>query len=179
MLKPSECGLVVIDVQGKLAQIMHESEHLHKQLVSLTEGCKLFEIPIFWLEQLPQKLGGTSEELASSLRPRNPIHKDHFSAWQNNTFRSELSAHTIKHVFVCGIETHICVYQTARDLLDNSYQVHVVEDAVSSRTSQNKNAGLRMMREHGAWTTNVESLLFELQQRADHPRFAKLLPLIK
>ena len=80
---------------------------------------------------------------------------------------------------MAGIETHVCVYQTCRDLLDNGYQAHLVTDALASRTEANKVNGIKMMQQHGALTTNVESLLFELQHLAQGDRFKSLLKLIK
>lgn len=82
-------------------------------------------------------------------------------------------------MLLAGIETHICVYQTCRDLLDNEYEVHLVTDAVSSRTEANKRLGCEMMTQHGALLTNCESLLFELQAEASGDRFRALLKLIK
>ncbi|WP_299801774.1 isochorismatase family protein [uncultured Shewanella sp.] len=180
MLKPEECVLVVVDVQGQLARIMHQSEQLHQKLAQLIKGGQLFEIPILWLEQIPDKLGVTSEELALELnKTTSPIAKEHFSGWQANEFQTRLTDLTQKHIILAGIETHICVYQTCRDLLDNGYYVHLVVDAVSSREEANKTSGIEMMLASGAVQTNVESLLFELQHQAMGQRFKGLLKLIK
>ncbi|MCG9737898.1 hydrolase [Shewanella insulae] len=180
MLKPQECVLIIIDVQGKLATLMHQAEELETRLTTLIKAAELFEIPIVWLEQLPEKLGATSPALAELLAPHHqPIAKAHFSAWHAEPFRQALRQHDRPKVLLTGIETHICVYQTCRDLLDNSYEVHLVTDAVSSRTQINKQLGCEMMVQHGALLTNSESLLFELQAEASGDRFKALLKMIK
>ncbi|MGS0674403.1 isochorismatase family protein [Shewanella sp. 125m-1] len=180
MLKAEECVLVVVDVQGQLARVMHQSEQLHRKLEILIKGIQLFDIPILWLEQIPQKLGRTSENLALALaKTTEPIVKDHFSGWQADTFREKLSSMERKQVILAGIETHVCVYQTCRDLLDHGYHAHLVTDAMSSREESNKVSGLEVMLSYGAMQTNVESLLFELQHQANGDRFKALLKLIK
>lgn len=179
MLTPNETVLVVVDVQGKLARLMHGSEAMHQQLITLISGARIFDIPILWLEQLPDKLGPTSPELQVVLEGYSPIAKEHFSAWPCDTFRETLAAIGRKQVLLCGIETHICVYQSCRDLLDNGFSVHLVADAMGSRMAENKALGLEMMREAGARLTNVESLLFELQHHAVGDSFKALLKLIK
>lgn len=180
MLKPEDCVLVVVDVQGQLARVMHQSEALHQKLAILIKGVQLFDIPILWLEQLPDKLGATTDVLATELiQTTEPIAKQHFSGWQCPKFRAKLSAMGQKHILVAGIETHVCVYQTCMDLLDNAYPTHLIVDAMSSRTPENKQLGIEMMQEHGALKTNVESLLFELQHEAIGERFKALLTLIK
>lgn len=180
MLKPEECVLVIVDVQGKLAQIMDNTAKLHQQLSTLIQGAQLFEIPILWLEQLPEKLGSTTEELKTLLeRSCSPITKQHFSGWYCDEFANALTQTRRKQVLLAGIETHVCVYQTCRDLLDQHYSVHVVADAVSSRSVDNKQQGIQMMTAKGATLTNVESLLFELQHEAQGDRFKALIKMIK
>ncbi|MCL1037132.1 hydrolase [Shewanella submarina] len=180
MLKAEDCILAIVDVQGKLAQVVDNSEALHQQLSTLIQGAQLFEIPTLWLEQLPDKLGHTTPSLAELLSLENqPIAKEHFSGWQAEGFRRSLIQSGRKQVILAGIETHICVYQTCRDLLEQGYHVHLVCDCVSSRTPENKQLGIEMMRDYGARMQNVESLLFELQHIAQGDRFRALLKLIK
>ncbi len=180
MLKAEECVLVIVDVQGKLAKVVRQSEQLQHKLHTLVKAAQLFDMPILWLEQIPEKLGATTEEIANILKQSTtPIAKQHFSGWQAEAFQQQLKALGTKQVILAGIETHVCVYQTCRDLLDNGYQTHIVADAMSSRTEANKQYGIAMMQQHGALITNVESLLFELQHQAQGERFKALLKLIK
>ena len=171
--------LVVVDVQGKLANIMSGSERLVEQLGLLIEGARLLGVPIIWLEQLPDKLGPTVAGLAEKLSPEQPIAKSSFSGYGEPLFRQRLNDEGRKQVIVAGIETHVCVYQTAQDLLENNYEVTVVADAVSSRSEENKQVGLQMMSQRGAKLSCVEAVLFELQQEAEGDVFRGLIKLIK
>ncbi len=180
MLTPQECVLVIVDVQGKLATIMHQTEALHQQLSVLIQGAQLFKVPILWLEQRPDKLGSTSKSLQSLLcLSAQPIAKHHFSGWHCEAFRDQLRHIGRMQVLLAGIETHVCVYQSCCDLLDNGYQVHLVADAVSSRSAENRALGIQMMASRGAQLTNLESLLFELQHEAQGEQFKSLQRLIK
>lgn len=179
-LTPETSVLVIVDVQGKLAQIMDGAEALQQSLTTLIQGAQLFDIPILWLEQLPDKLGSTSPALQVILsKSASPIAKQHFSGWRCDAFREQLIKLNRPNVILAGIETHVCVYQTCYDLLAEQYEVHIVADAVSSRAQANKQLGIQMMTSRGAQLTNVESLLFELQHEAQGERFRALLTLIK
>ncbi|WP_351123608.1 hydrolase [Shewanella sp. T24-MNA-CIBAN-0130] len=180
MITAEQSVLMIVDVQGKLAQVMQQSAPLHQKLGILIQGAQLFDIPIIWLEQLPDKLGHTSEELSQLLsQTTQPIAKKHFSGWHCEEVKQQLNSLKRHNVILAGIETHVCVYQTCQDLLANDYQVHLVADAVSSRGTDNKVLGVQMMLNDGAKLTNVESLLFELQHVAQGDRFKALLKLIK
>ena len=150
---------------------------------TLIEAGYLFNMPILWLEQLPEKLGPTSEpliEVMSELYPHtSAIAKSSFSAVGCIEFRQRLSELGRRQVILTGLESHICVYQTARDLLCRSYDVLAVIDAISSRTEQNYQLGLNKMQQLGASLTSIEMLLFELQQVATGDRFKQLIRLIK
>lgn len=171
--------LVIVDVQGKLAKIMSDSEGLIERLGVLIDGAKLLDIPIIWLEQLPDKLGPTVESLGAKLSPEQPIAKSSFSGYGNDEFRQRLIDEGRQQVIIAGIETHVCVYQTAQDLLEQQYHVTVVADAVSSRSEANKQVGLQMMTQRGATLSCVESVLFELQKKAEGDVFRRLIELIK
>ena len=180
MINPADCILMVVDVQGKLAQVIQPSSQLHHQISTLIKGTSLFDMPIIWLEQLPDKLGTTSAELAEILAPIcQPIAKQHFSGWQSTQVQTLLAKKGRKQIILCGIETHVCVYQTCKDLLLHDFDVHIVADAMSSRSIDNKVLGIQMMLNLGAQLTNVESLLFVLQHQAEGDRFKALLKLIK
>lgn len=179
MLTKDNAVLMVIDVQGKLAQLMHETEEMIQQQGVLIDGCKLLGTPILWLEQVPDKLGPTAPILAEKLAPLQPIAKSSFSACGSETLMQTLNALRKREVILCGIETHICVYQTARDLRLHGYGVTVVEDAVSSRTANNKRIGLNMMQQLGVRTACVESVLFEIQTVAEGDAFKQLTRLVK
>ena len=179
MLKTHNTALVLIDIQGKLAALMHDKDALYAQLQTLIKGAQALQLPILWLEQYPKGLGPTIPEVADLLPDQQPLAKTCFSACGLSEFRNALRATGRRQILLAGIETHICVYQTARDLLDDGMYVEIVADAVSSRTAQNKAIGLEKMLHCGAQITSVEMCLFELLQRAGSAEFKEIAALVK
>lgn len=172
--------LAVIDIQGKLAQVMYNTGEFIDQTSRLIRGVQALEMPILWMEQLPEKLGPTVPELKEILdKTARPLEKTPFSAWGCPDFRQALTESRRERVLLCGIETHICVYQTARDLLSRGYQVTLVADAVSSRTEENKKTGIEAVRDLGGHISSVESVLFELLATPEHPAFRTISQIIK
>jgi len=179
MAKIDQACLVVVDIQGKLAQMMREREALFKQTEILIKAFIELNMPILWCQQVPEALGPTVESIQSLLQACQPIDKAAFSAWKNKDFQTQLLDSGRSQVVLCGIEAHICIYQTAKDLLVNGFGVEIVSDAVSSRTSENKAIGLDRIRQAGAQITSVEMLLFDLLETAEHPAFRVLAKLIR
>ena len=179
MLEATNTALAIIDVQGKLATLMHEREQLYENLQILVRGVCALELPILWMEQYPEGLGPTIPELSELLGDQVPLPKLSFSACGQSEFVQHLLQSGRKQVLIAGIETHICVYQTARELLDRGYEVEVVEDAVSSRTAANKRVGLEKIRSAGAEITSIETALFELLREAGGPQFKEIARLVK
>lgn len=178
MLKRENTVLVFIDVQGRLAEIVDGAEALYKSLRRLLEGMKILEIPVIATEQTPDNLGKTRGEFRS-LFSNLPVVKSTFSCCGERVFLEVLEKTNRRQVILCGIETHICVYQTAMDLLAAGYQVHVVIDAVSSRDPANKALALRRMENEGVKITGTEMLLFELLGDAKVPQFKSVLQIVK
>jgi nicotinamidase-related amidase len=178
MITIENSALLIVDVQGKLAEQVHDSSGLINNLSILIQGAKLLSIPIVWVEQLPEKLGITHPEIGQYLSGK-AFEKSTFSAWANNEIRSDVENINRRNWIVAGIECHICVYQTVRDLLKMHYKVHVVKDGVSSRKLENKSIGLEAMKSAGASMTSTEMVLFELQQKADGDVFKQLIKLVK
>src|SRR5699024_1352213 len=150
LLQIDDTALVIVDVQGKLAKIMHESEALLSQLEKMIQGAKVLGLPIIWLEQYPKGLGPTDEQISQHLTDESPIGKMVFSAYGSEAFLEQLQATKRKQLLVAGIESHICVYQTVRQLLEADYEVEVVADCISSRTAENSQIGLERMLSYGA-----------------------------
>lgn len=178
-LRITETALVLVDVQGRLATMMHRSDELFANIRKLISGAKLLGIPILWNEQLPDKLGETVPEIKAELSGLSPLTKSCFSCCGNPEFMKALGAHKRRSVLVCGIETHICVFQTCRDLIDADYQVHLAADAVSSRTERNRDIAIDRIKDLGGVITSVEMALFELLQTADGKRFRDIIKIIK
>ena len=179
MLKMENVALLLVDIQGNLAHSMHGKELLFKNVQKLIKGIQVLGIPILWIEQNPQGLGPTIPEIADLLSNIQPISKMSFSCCQNDRFMQALKALNRKQVLIAGIEAHVCVYQTAVDLVDLGYEVQVVTDAVSSRNMENKEIGLQKMRDSGVSLTSVETALFELLKVAEGEQFRDILKIVK
>ena len=179
MLTTDDSVFLLIDTQGKLAHSMCAKDSLFSNLKKLVKGMRALEIPILWAEQNPKGLGPTVQEIAELLPDLQPMTKYSFSCYQNQEFRQALEALGRQSVLVAGIETHVCVYQTVRDLRKAEYDVQLVADAVSSRTIENKHIGLEKCREVGASLTSVETALFELLEVAEGDKFKQILDVVK
>ncbi|MGD8549458.1 MAG: hydrolase [Desulfobacterales bacterium] len=179
MLKIENTTLLIVDIQGNLAHSMHGKELLFKNVQKLIKGIQILGIPILWVEQNPRGLGLTIPEIADLLSDIQPISKMSFSSCRNDRFVQALNALNRKQVLIAGIETHVCVYQTAAELVDIGYDVQVVTDAVSSRNMENKEIGLQRMRDSGVSLTSVETALFELLKVAEGEQFREILKIVK
>jgi nicotinamidase-related amidase len=179
MLTIENSLMVIVDVQGKLAQLMFEKEKLFANLVRMVKGAQIIGVPILWNEQNPAGLGATIPELAELLANLQPQSKMTFSCCGNPTFAEELRRSGRRQLLLVGIEAHVCLYQTATDLLQQGFEVHIVSDAVSSRTLENKRIGVERMKALGAIITSTEMALFELLRTADHSRFREISRLVK
>lgn len=179
MLNKEQTVLVLIDIQGKLAQIVDESDFVVDNIATVVQGAKLLQLPVLWLEQYPKGLGPTDERIAKHLTEQQPIEKITFSAYDTEEFVQALEQTGRKKVLLAGIETHICVYQTAAHLLANGYEVEVLADCVSSRTAGNREVGIQKMLQLGANITSVEMALFEMQQIAKGDTFKAISQLVK
>lgn len=179
MLRIEDAALVVIDVQGKLATLMYHKEDLFANVIRMIRGAKALDLPIVWTEQLPDKLGETSDEIARELEGLKPLVKKSFSCCGDSAFVDELEGFGRKQVLLTGIETHVCVYQTALDLLNSGYEVYLVRDAVSSRIEYNYHLGVERIKDAGAHLTSVEMCLFELLRVAEGEQFKKIINIVK
>jgi nicotinamidase-related amidase len=150
MLEIQQCCLTVVDVQGKLAQLMHDREALFKNIQILIQAAKILEIPILWCQQCPDALGPTIPEIEQLLADVEPINKAAFSCCGDEQFNIRVNELGRKQVLLCGIETHVCIFQTAIDLLRQNFNVIVIADAVSSRTVENKQIALNRLAAEGA-----------------------------
>jgi len=176
---PENTLLLLVDVQGKLARIMHESEAMIRQQRILAEACRILDIPVVWAEQLPDKLGPTVPELAEKLDGFTPCAKSSFGCWGDESLRQAIRDSGRNRVLLAGIEAHVCVWQTAAALRSENYEVHVIADAISSRSAFNRDIALRRMETAGVHLSNVEMALFELMHDASHPRFRDVARLLK
>lgn len=178
MYKIEDTALVLVDVQGKLAEIVYKSEEMIDHLSRLIQGLKCLDIPIIWLEQYPKGLGPTHPKIKALLDGES-IEKMSFSCCDSELFMEALKKTGKQQLLIAGIETHICVYQTAIDLKERGYEVQVVSDAVSSRTKENVELALMRLRDEGIMLTSVEMILFELLRTAEHEQFKQISKIVK
>lgn len=179
MLNSNDTVLIVVDVQEKLIGAMHNREKLVENFTRLIKGAQVLEVPIIITEQNPRGLGATIPQLASLFSEFNPIPKLSFSCCSDKKFADALKKSKRKQVLLTGIETHVCIYQTAVDLLSSGYKVQIVADCVSSRTPENINIALDRIKSEGAKITSIEMALFELLRVAEGDKFKKILQIVK
>ncbi len=179
MLSVFDTLLLVVDVQERLFPHMQDKKALVQSLQSVINGAKVFHLPVIFTEQAPEKIGKTILEINSLLGDAARFEKLTFSCCGQTDFVSKIAALKKKNILLTGVETHVCVYQTAVDLMKMGFNVHVVVDAVSSRTNFNKEIGLNLMAKAGASLTSVETVLCSLLKRAEGHEFKEVLKLIK
>jgi len=179
VLKTKKAVLNVIDVQGKLATLMYRKDELYANLRRMIRGARALGVPVIWNEQLPDKLGETAPEIKEVLTDLQPLVKPCFSCLGSEPFVNALEDTNRSQVILCGIETHICVYQTCRDLLRSGYKVHVLADAVSSRFELNYRVALDRMKDEGATISCVEMALFEMMGTTENPAFREIVGILK
>ncbi len=179
--EPGRTALVVVDVQEKLAAAMppNVAADVIRNIVTLVETAKEFDMPVLATEQYPKGLGVTVKEIQDVLPSYEPIEKITFSCWRTLTFVKALEAASVQNVILAGMETHVCLLQTALDLLEQGYRVFVPADALSSRGKSNWRAGLRVMEQAGAVVGSTEMFLFQMLETAGTDRFKRLSRLVR
>lgn len=173
-----EAVLLIVDIQDKLVPAMKYGEKVIRNTNTIISFAKKLGIPIIVTEQYPKGLGKTVSDVSSNLEGSLTYEKITFSGCTGEV-TSALNELGRKKIIVTGMETHICVFQTVRDLLTHGYQVFVVSDAVCSRTKENYQNGLSLMSSMGAVITNTETVFFDLMKEAGTPLFKELSKLIK
>jgi nicotinamidase-related amidase len=180
-LEAEQCALIVIDMQEKLLPPIWEKERLVRNAQLLIRLAGILKIPALVTTQYAKGLGNTVPDLASMLPDSTPIDKLMFSCFGSDVFCSLLKRLPGQRttVLLCGMETHICVMQTALGALRDGYLVHVAADAVSSRTELNWRVGLDRMRAAGAIPSSTEMMIYELLRSSGAPAFREMLPYLK
>jgi nicotinamidase-related amidase len=176
LLRKEDCALLVIDVQEKLVRIIEEANKSIENIVRLIRFSNIVDIPIVLTEQ--QNLGDTVKEIRDEMTTFQPVSKITFSCFASEEFCGYLKHLKKKTLIVTGIEAHICVAQTVLDAI-NEYDVHVVSDAVSSRSINNKEIALDRLRQNNVTITTTEMLIYELLIKAGTNEFRKTLGLLK
>lgn len=178
-LKSSEVVLVIVDVQERLARVMERREQVEAAIGVLIRAARLHDIPIILTQQYTKGLGPTVEALSSQLEGVEPVEKICFSCCGEEPFTRALDALGRRKVILTGMEAHICVLQTALDLLEANYTVHLPWDAVCSRVDGNRDTAMRFMEQAGAIITSSETAAFQILEKAGTPEFKEISSLLK
>ena len=180
-LEAEQCALIVIDIQEKLLPAIFNKEELVKNSRLLIRLAGILKIPAIVTTQYARGLGGTVPEISGLMPEASAIDKQMFSCFGSDVFCSSLKRLPGNRttVLLCGMETHICVMQTALAALQQGYVVHVASDAVSSRTEWNWKIGLERMAAAGAVISSTEMMTYELLRSSGSPAFKELLPYLK
>jgi len=181
LLTSSDTLLLVIDIQQRLFDAVHPKVQkvINTYAPALIQGTRLLEVPVVVTEQYPKGLGPTVPAVARVIEGITPFEKLSFSVMQDEQIKAAIEASGRRQIIVCGIETHVCVYQSVMDLLKDGYDVHVPRECVASRAKNNWEVGLGLMEQAGASITSIETVLFSLLGHAKHPAFKSVQALIK
>ncbi len=181
ILRRDQLVLAVIDMQEPFLNVMHERERLTANVRLLVETAGILGVPVVPTTQYAERMGGVAPEITQSYRDAvsKAVDKLCFSCVGADGFLEGLASLGRRQVLLCGVETHICVSQTALDLTQQGYQVHVAADAVSSRTPEKHKLGMERMRDSGVLPCAAEAAVYELMQAAGTAEFKAILPLVK
>lgn len=171
--------LVMVDFQERLMPVMKDHEDLQKSVVKLVQGIRTLGVPVIVTQQYTKGLGPTVPAISEALGDFSPIEKTDFGAAGELNFLEALNKEERGTVILCGIETHVCVAQTALTLLELGYDVFLVEDAVSSRNKNDKKIAIKRMVQAGARPVSVEAVLFELLGTAKAAEFKEISGIVK
>jgi isochorismate hydrolase len=180
-MEREEAVLIIVDVQDLLMKQMDQKvrENVIRNIRTLIAFARKMAIPILMTEQYPKGLGKTVPDIKMELGPIVPIEKVSFSCCRAETFNGQLNPLARKQAILTGIETHVCVLQTANDLIQGDYEVHVVADAICSRRKLDWKIGLRGMEKRGAMISTTEIIAFQLLKEAGTEEFRELSKLLK
>jgi nicotinamidase-related amidase len=180
-LEPRNCALLVVDIQENLMKVIPAGDEVARNAALLIKAAKALEIPVIATTQYVARIGEFVPEVKAELTGITPLDKLEFGCFNNQAIRAHLQSldKSINTLIVCGVETHICIYQTVLGALKAGYRVWVPADAVASRTAKNYETGLARLRELGAVVANSELIIYDLLQKAGTPVFKQLLPVLK
>ncbi len=180
ILDRNKTALVIVDLQEAFRSVISDFPMIASHASTAVRGFQILNLPVFITEQYPKGLGRTAEEVLINLPADFEIfEKTTFSSCGSNEFNEKIKERNISQVLLCGLETHICVNQTAHSLLNRGIEVHLLTDAVGSRYTADKETALEKMQINGVMPSTVEMALFELLRDAKHEQFKEIQNLIK
>jgi nicotinamidase-related amidase len=180
ILDRNQAALVVVDFQEAFRSPINDFAQIASRISIAVRGFQILNLPVIVTEQYPKGLGRTAEEILFSLPPDFEIvEKTAFSSCGANAFMEKLRGSGATQIALCGLEAHVCINQTAHDLLNENFNVHLLIDCVSSRFTPDKETALRKMQGSGVVPSSVEMALFELMRDAKQEQFKEIQNLIK
>ena len=179
MIRAEASCLVVVDIQPKLLAVMRNPERLMDRTTRLLRGARLLGVPILFLEQNPEGLGETVMDLRKWAMEAPVLAKQTFGAAGTPSILGLLERKSWQHIVICGIETHVCVAQTAMGLMENGLDPVIALDATTTRNAEDAELALFRFQQEGVRLTGTEALLFEWMERADVPEFKEFLEIVK
>lgn len=180
MLDIKNCLLVIIDIQDKLVKAGFNGDLCEEKAAKICKTANILNIPTIITEQYPKGLGHTTNAIMTNTADfATIIEKSSFSAYSESEFHQELSKSNKKQVIIAGIELHICVLQTAVDLIKNGYEVFILKDACTSRNKDEFDTGIELLKQYGAKITCLEIVLFQLLKTSQNKHFKEIQALIK
>lgn len=181
ILTPDETALVIVDVQNAFRDAIPDFSDITARIAIAVRGFSILGLPIVITEQYPKGLGRTADEILAALPADHDalIEKSTFSSCGTSDFLIALNRSGARQIALCGVETHVCVNQTAHDLLDAGFQVHLLTDAIGSRAQRDRDAGLQKMIRSGAIVSTVEMALFELLEDSRNEHFKAVQALVR
>ena len=179
LISNGDSVLVVVDMQERLIPKIFNQHTVTSNAITLIKSAEILNIPIIVTEQYPKGLGPTIPEIKDLIVPWQPIEKICFSCFGSIDFSRKLKEEKRDNLILCGIESHVCIMQTALDGLKSGYSVFFIKDAISSRTKNNRETGFERMAQAGAIPVSTEMVVFELLREAGTEKFKQIVSLIR
>lgn len=171
--------LFIIDIQERFLPHIFEIDRVIRRTELLLKAAKLVGIPVLASEQYPKGLGETPAPLTQYIEPSKRLPKMEFSCWRNPVLQDAVKQSKKQHIIIAGVETHVCILQTATKLKEAGFDVFVVSDATSARDKNNTKYALKRLEKHGIDIVTSEMVVTEWCETADHPAFKEISKLIK
>lgn len=175
----SDCALLIVDVQSKLLDKINNKNEIIANINKAKSAFNILNLPILISEQYPKGLGKTEKSILNDVNNYSKIEKTSFSCFRSEDFCKKLKVSNKSQIIICGIETHICIFQTAYDLSNGNYNIFVLSDCVSSINYNNHIEGLNRLRQANIKIINTEMLIFDILKDSKHKNFKELSSLIK
>ncbi|AOY58428.1 MULTISPECIES: isochorismatase family protein [Desulfococcus] len=171
--------LLIIDFQQAMLNVISSWEKIAREVIRLIEIAQIVHVPVLLTEQYRKGLGGTIPEVIRKIKTPMVFQKEAFSACLEPDFLSTIHGFHRRKIVVVGMETHVCVLQTSLDLINAGFQVHLAADAVASRTTENRDIAVNILRQAGAVISSAETVIFQWAHRSNTDTFRRILPIVK